>query len=63
MSNAVLAQQIVETVSRLPDLQSRQVLDFATFILRKNKINFQNVQQTVMNHIWDNDEDEVWNHA
>lgn len=63
MSNAVLAQQIVETVSRLPDLQSRQVLDFATFILQKNKIDFQNVQQTVMNHIWDNDEDEVWNHA
>jgi hypothetical protein len=67
MSNALLAQQILETVNQLPNAQAREVLDFAAFVAKRNRVgewhDLQNAQQVVMNHIWDNDEDEVWNHA
>ncbi len=67
MSNAALAQQIFETVSRLPDVQAREVLDFASFIEhRKSQAGWhdlQNAQLSSLTDLWDNEADEVWNDA
>ena len=67
MSTPALAQQIFETVSRLPDVQAREVLDFAYFIeQRKNQTGWhdlQNAQLSALSDFWDNPEDEVWNDA
>jgi hypothetical protein len=67
MSNAVLAQRIFEAVQSLPDSQAVEALDFIHFLKVRQELaehrDLQNAQQIVMNHIWDNDEDEVWNNA
>ena len=67
MSNAVLAQQILEAVNQLPDEQCREVLDFADFVARRNRIgewhDLQNAQLSALTELWDNNEDEVWNEA
>lgn len=67
MSNAVLAQQILDTVNRLPDVQAREVLDFANFIAQKKNQgqwhDLQNAQMSALADFWDNPEDEVWNDA
>ncbi|MEN9372587.1 MAG: hypothetical protein RIR79_139 [Pseudomonadota bacterium] len=67
MSNAVLAQKIYQAAQTLPDMQALEILDFIYFIKNKQFIiqhrDLQNAQQSVMNHIWDNEEDEVWNHV
>lgn len=67
MSNAALAQQIFETVSRLPDVQAREVLDFASYIeQRKGQAGWhdlQNAQLSSLTDLWDNEADEVWNDA
>ena len=65
MSNAALAQQILEAVSRLPDLAAREVLDFASFLETKQSQgrwhDLQNAQLSALTEVWDNEEDEVWN--
>jgi hypothetical protein len=65
MSNASLAQRIYEAAQLLPDVQAHEALDFIYFLrMRQERAehrDLQNAQQTVMNHIWDNEEDEVWN--
>ena len=67
MSNAALAQRVFETVSRLPDAQAREVLDFAAFMeQRKTQVGWhdlQNAQLSALTEFWDNPEDEVWNDA
>ena len=67
MSNAVLAQRIFEVAKTLPDTQAVEALDFIFFLKTRQELlehrDLQNAQQTVMDHIWDNDEDEVWNNA
>lgn len=67
MSNAVLAQKIYQAAQTLPDIQALEILDFIYFLKNKQVIiqhrDLQNAQQSVMNHIWDNEEDEVWNHV
>jgi len=65
MSNTVLAQRIYEAAQQLPDVQAHEALDFIHFLRtrqeRAEHRDLQNAQQTSMNHIWDNAEDEVWN--
>jgi hypothetical protein len=67
MGNAVFAQQILEAVNQLPDEQCREVLDFAAFVARSNRVgkwhDLQNAQLSALTALWDNNEDEVWNHA
>ncbi|MEN9376092.1 MAG: hypothetical protein RL710_1249 [Pseudomonadota bacterium] len=67
MSNALLAKTIYEAAQALPDVQATEVLDFIYFLRTRQELaehrDLQNAQQIVMNHIWDNDEDEVWNNA
>ena len=67
MGNAVFAQQILEAVNQLPDEQCREVLDFAVFVARRNRIgewhDLQNAQLSALTELWDNNEDEVWNEA
>jgi hypothetical protein len=67
MSNALLTQKIQEAAQTLPDNQALEVLDFIYFLNTRQKIqeqhNLQQAQQTSMNHLWDNDSDEAWNHV
>jgi len=62
-----LAQQICEEAKRLPEPLAREVLSFIQFVEFKNKVSNQQTdelmksQETVMNSIWNNIEDEVWN--
>lgn len=67
MSNALLAETIYKAAQALPDVQAVEVLDFIYFLKVRQELtehrDLQNAQQIVMNHIWDNDEDEVWNNA
>lgn len=65
MSNAVLAQKIFQAAQALPDVQAQETLDFIYFLRTRQELvehrDLQNAQQPVMNHVWDNAEDEVWN--
>ena len=67
MSNAVLAQRIYQAAQALPDAQAQEALDFIYFLRTRQELaehrDLQNAQQGVMNHIWDNEADEVWNHV
>lgn len=67
MSNAVLMQKITQAVQALPDQQAREALDFILFLQTRQEQaewrDLQDAQQTSMNHVWDNDADEVWNHV
>ena len=62
-----IAEKIYEEVCRLPVLLAREVLDFIGYIEAKHGIDdlqnehLKEAQQTVMQHAWDNQEDEVWN--
>lgn len=65
MSNAALAQRIYQAAQALPDAQALETLDFIYFLRTRQEMaehrDLQNAQQTAMNHVWDNKEDEVWN--
>lgn len=65
MSNATLAQKIYQAAQALPDRQAQETLDFIYFLRTRQELtehrDLQNAQQIVMNHIWDNEEDEAWN--
>lgn len=67
MSNAVLAQKIYQAAQALPDGQALEALDFIYFLRTRQELaehrDLQAAQQDSMNHIWDNDADEVWNDA
>ncbi len=67
MSNAALAQKIYQAAQALPDVQAMEALDFIYFLKTRQELaehrDLQNAQQTSMNHIWDNDADEAWNHV
>ena len=67
MSNAALAQKIYQAAQELPDVQAMEALDFIYFLKTRQELaehrDLQNAQQTSMNHIWDNDADEAWNHV
>lgn len=67
MSNPALAQKIFEAVKVLPDQQAIEALDFILFLQTRQERaewrDLQDAQQISMNHVWDNDADEVWNHV
>jgi hypothetical protein len=64
MSN--IAEQIVDSVERLPDEAAREVLDFAQFLLlreaAREELDLISAQQGSLND-WDNAVDDVWNDA
>ncbi|MBZ0093910.1 MAG: DUF2281 domain-containing protein [Sulfuricella sp.] len=61
------AEIIYERAKNLPEPLAREVLDFVNFITLKNERaeteNLMLAQQSSLAGIWDNAEDEVWNHA
>ena len=65
--NTRLADEIYEAVNRLPDSYAREALNFVEFLAKKIKYtdqqgnNLIQAQEISMRHVWDNDEDEVWN--
>lgn len=67
MSNAALVQKIAQAVQSLPDQQALEALNFILFLQTRQEQaewrDLQDAQQTSMNHVWDNDADEVWNHV
>lgn len=67
MSNAVLVQKIAQAVQSLPDQQALEALNFILFLQARQGHaewrDLQDAQQTSMNHVWDNEADEVWNHV
>lgn len=64
-----IRQQIYSEAQRLPDFLAKEVLDFIGYIVVKHRLNvhrkngLKEAQEAVMNHVWDNLEDEVWNDA
>jgi len=65
MSNAAIAKQVFDAVSRLPELAAREVLDFASYLESKQGQarwhDLQDAQLSALAELWDNEEDEVWN--
>lgn len=61
------AEIIYERAKNLPEPLAREVLDFVNFItLKKEHAEAENLilaQQSSLAGIWDNAEDEAWNHA
>lgn len=61
-----LAEKIYKQASSLPEHLAKEVLDFIEYIEKKHGLqdkeiqNLKEAQIPVMNHIWDNGEDEVW---
>jgi hypothetical protein len=67
MSNTRLSQTIYEVAQTLPDVQAAESLDFIYFLCTRQELaehrDLQAAQQDSMNHVWDNDADEAWNHV
>jgi hypothetical protein len=61
------AEQIANEIRQLPEPLQREVLDFAHFLKHKAERHelddLMRAQENSLNHIWDNDEDEVWNNV
>ena len=61
------AEQIIREIQKLPEPLAKKVLDFIGYIELKHGLKdalseeFKQAQTPVMQHIWDNPEDEVWN--
>ena len=62
-----LAEKIYKEACRLPEHLAQEVLDFIEYIEKKHGLadrevqNLKEAQIPVMSHVWDNEEDEVWN--
>ena len=61
------AEQIIREIQKLPEPLAKEVLDFIGYIELKHGLKdglseeLKQAQAPVMQHIWDNPEDEVWN--
>ncbi|NOT18609.1 MAG: hypothetical protein HOP20_11180 [Sulfuriferula sp.] len=61
-----IAEQIYEVAKPLPESMALEVLHFVEY-LRSRNVQFSEVsgwnqaQSTVMAHVWENEDDEVWN--
>ncbi|MDN3522103.1 DUF2281 domain-containing protein [Halomonas ramblicola] len=59
------SEKIVDNVSRLPESLQEEVLDFTYFLIQKVEKgelkSLSQAQESSMEKLWDNDEDEVWN--
>jgi len=62
-----IAKEIYNEAQRLPEFLAREVLFFIGYIEAKHRLNLvrnddlKKAQEKVMDHIWDNIDDEVWN--
>ena len=62
-----IAEVICREANRLPENLAYEVLDFIQYLQFKHALkdsageSLKTAQQSVMNRIWDNPEDEVWN--
>jgi hypothetical protein len=62
-----IAQKIYNEAQRLPEFLAREVLDFIGYIEAKHRLNLvrnndlKKSQITVMDNIWGNIDDEIWN--
>ena len=60
------AEKIYKEASRLPEHLAREVLYFIGYVEKKYGLhgkeiqNLKEAQISVMNHVWDNEEDGVW---
>lgn len=61
------AEQVIREIQKLPEPLAKEVLDFIGYIALKHGLKdgltegLKQAQAPVMQHIWDNPEDEVWN--
>ena len=61
------AQKIYEKALKLPEPLAKEILDFIGYIEMKHGLEdkwtdeLKNAQEPVMNQIWSNTEDDVWN--
>ena len=61
-----IAEKIYKEASRLPEHLAREVLDFIGYVEKKHGLQYKEIQNlkeaqiSVMNHVWDNEEDGVW---
>jgi hypothetical protein len=61
-----IAEQIYKTAKSLPEFLAPETLHFIEYLNSKNadRANISNptcAQEIVMKHIWDNQDDEIWN--
>jgi len=58
---------IQNEVKTLPALKAQEVLDFIIFLKTRSEVNewhdLKEAQIQPLSEIWDNDEDEVWDHV
>ncbi len=61
------AEQIIREIQKLPDPLAKEVLDFIGYIELKHGLRdrlteeLKQAQAPAMFHVWDNEDDEVWN--
>lgn len=61
------AERIFKEVQKLPDTLAQEVLDFVEYIELKHGLRDRSTEELklaqapAMHHVWDNEEDEVWN--
>ncbi|MFZ2300312.1 MAG: hypothetical protein WAW10_00405 [Gallionella sp.] len=63
-----IAEQIYEVAKPLPEPLALEALHFIEYLSSKNTdraeiTDLTRAQETVMKHIWDNQDDEVWNNV
>jgi hypothetical protein len=61
-----IAERIYEVAKPLPEPLALEVLHFIEYLSSKNSdraeiTDLTRAQETVMKHVWDNQDDEVWN--
>ena len=61
------AEKIFKEAQKLPDSLAQEVLDFIGYIEMKHGLRdrcteeLKQAQELAMRHVWDNQDDEVWN--
>ena len=61
------AERIFKEAQKLPDTLAQEVLDFIEYIEIKHGLRdrlteeLKQAQEPAMRHVWDNEDDEVWN--
>lgn len=62
-----IADLIYEHAKKLPERLAREVLDFVGYLAereeREHDRDLLDAKQAAMKHVWDNAEDEAWNHT
>jgi hypothetical protein len=63
-----IAEKIYEVAKPLPESLALEALHFIEYLSSKNAVHAEmsdltRAQEIVMRHVWDNQEDEVWNNV